>query len=386
MRICLLSTEYEGFPPFGGFGVGTRRVATGLAKAGHEVYVVTMRKRNQKPVELIDGVTIISYDGAYYTGLKRTEQFAAVYRMVDADVYHSQEPSVGTRLAQLGLPDRKHLVTIRDPRSLEDWKAQWPTAKRNRRQEMRYLRAYDREVGEAVRSADAVFCKAEFVRQRVKEMFRLKRLPGYLSDPVEIPADEIEKAVQPTVCFLARWNRVKRPELFLRLAARFPHVKFIAAGACPDEPDREQDLRNRFSALPNVELPGWLGEEEKSGILGRSWIMVNTSTRECLPVSFHEACAHRCAILSHVNPDTYAERFGYWARGGAFEDFVHGLKLLLDNDTWKDLGMSGYRHVRDTSESGEVIRRHIEAYERILEGGEQPPAVLSVPAATGPKG
>ena len=51
-----------------------------------------------------------------FPGFDPRRPFSALelFRQADADIYHSQEPSFGTYLAQRAMPDRKHVVTFRD--------------------------------------------------------------------------------------------------------------------------------------------------------------------------------------------------------------------------------------------------------------------------------
>jgi len=125
MRICLIATELQGFGAYGGFGVLAHDIAVGLAARGLDVYVVTPRKQGQLPIDRVGDVTVVSYPSPPYTGLASVRPFAAVYSMLDADIYHSEEPSLGTYLAQIGCPHRKHVVTYQDPRTIEDWRQQW---------------------------------------------------------------------------------------------------------------------------------------------------------------------------------------------------------------------------------------------------------------------
>jgi glycosyltransferase involved in cell wall biosynthesis len=67
-----------------------------------------------------------------------------------------------------------------------------------------------------------------------------------------------------------------------------------------------------------------------------------------------EALAHKCAILSSVNPDRLTERFGYWARGN---DFAEGLRWLLENNRWEKLGTKGYKYVRENHNLEVIINR-----------------------------
>ena len=80
---------------------------------------------------------------------------------------------------------------------------------------------------------------------------------------------------------------------------------------------------------PNLDMRGFVDQfrsDDLSRILGASWIIMNTSAREGLPNSMLEAAAHRCAILSSVNPDGFAVEFG---RHVEDDNFAAGLEWLL---------------------------------------------------------
>jgi glycosyltransferase involved in cell wall biosynthesis len=70
-----------------------------------------------------------------------------------------------------------------------------------------------------------------------------------------------------------------------------------------------------------------------------------------------EALAHKCAILSSVNPDELTERFGYWARGN---DFAEGLRYLLESNRWEKLGAKGYKYVRENHNLEVIIHRLVD--------------------------
>jgi len=91
--------------------------------------------------------------------------------------------------------------------------------------------------------------------------------------------------------------------------------------------------------------------------------LVNTAAREGLPTAFLEGLAHQCAILSHVNPDSVASRFGYHV---AEDDFAHGLCVLLKEDAWREKGEAGYEYVRDNFELNLVIEKHLAVYQALL--------------------
>jgi len=102
---------------------------------------------------------------------------------------------------------------------------------------------------------------------------------------------------------------------------------------------------------------------EWSEVLGRSWILVNSSLREGLPTTFVEAAAHRCAILSFTDPDGFATRFGFVAPEGRLDD---GLQHLLEDGRWKPLGEKGRDYVERVFSVDRAMDAHEEVYEAAL--------------------
>src|SRR4029079_11879393 len=87
--------------------------------------------------------------------------------------------------------------------------------------------------------------------------------------------------------------------------------------------------------LPNLEMPGHVDQFASGAVasaLNESWILVNTAVREGLPNAFLEAAAHGCAILSAVDPDGFASRFGVKVEA---DNFAAGLETLLQGDRWR---------------------------------------------------
>ncbi len=104
-----------------------------------------------------------------------------------------------------------------------------------------------------------------------------------------------------------------------------------------------------------------------SEILEKSWVFVNTSSREDLPNFFLEATSRQCAILSSVNPDSFASNFCYHAK---YDDFQKGLKWLLKENRWCDLGIKGSKYIGSTFETNIAVDKHIEMY-KFLIGNEK---------------
>ena len=359
MRICLIAVEIFAWGKYGGFGRATRLIGRELARRGHEVFAVVPRRKGQQAVEQLDGITVLAFSPW------RPWEAAALLAQCNADVYHSCEPSLATHYAVRTMPHKRHMVTFRDPRTVYDWWMELVLPSLNRAQVLHnFLYENNWLVHRAVSDMDAVYTIGRMLVPKVKSMYRLRCEPAFLPTPVAVP-ERVEKAARPTVCYMARLDRRKRPRLFLDLARKFPHVRFIVAGKSRNA-GWEAALRRDYAGLPNVDFAGFVdqfNDPRHGAILGQSWILVNTATREALPNSFIEAMAHGCAILSGVNPDGIAERFGYHAER---DDFSNGLAWLLAEDRWRARGQAAESHIQQVFEINRAMDQHLRAYEASL--------------------
>jgi glycosyltransferase involved in cell wall biosynthesis len=358
MRVCLISVEIFAWGKYGGFGRATRLIGRELAKRGIDVYAVVPRRADQRPVEELDGIHVLSYPP------KNWLSSISLYKEVNADIYHSMEPSLGTFLAQKASPGSKHLVTFRDPRDLQDWLIEFKLPSLNTLQVLsNWLYEDNWLVKQAVRQADACFTTARCLIPKTKKKYHLKYNPEFLPTPVAIPTN-IEKSAKPTVCYVARLDRRKRPELFLDLAQHFPEVNFLVAGQSRNA-DWESYLHQKYAHYPNLQFLGFVDQFKGDGLsrlLEQSWILVNTSAREGLPNSFLEASAHGCALLSAVNPDDFAAKFGFFARD---DDFVRGLQALLANNLWRERGALARQEMQAIFSLEKSIESHLSIYKRL---------------------
>jgi glycosyltransferase involved in cell wall biosynthesis len=359
MHICLVAVEIFAWGKYGGFGRATRTIGRALVERGITVSAIVPRRADQPAIANLDGIQV--------HGLTLSELLGSgnPYKRFAADIFHSQEPSFGTFLAAHAQPQARHIVTFRDTRDATDWRTErgLPSANvlqvlANRLYEDSWL------VHRAVRRADRRYVAARMLATKARVKYGLAQEPEFLPTPVLVP-ERVEKDPNPTVCFVARWDRRKRPELFFELARAFPRVRFLAAGRSRD-PSYEKMLRDRYGNLANLEMLGFVDQfrgPELSRLLGRSWILVNTAAREGLPNAFVEAAAHGCAILSAVNPDEFASRFGHHALD---DDFVRGLSSLLAGDRWRHLGEAGRDYVRNVFALKPAMDRHVEIYTELL--------------------
>ncbi len=274
-----------------------------------------------------------------------------------------------TVFAMHAMPNKKHVITFRDPRNWDDWVKEFERPSRSKAQVIaNWIFEANGLVKRAVRRADSVHSIGRYLVPKIKRIYGVDS--EFLPTPVEVP-DAVPKARVPTVGWLARWDRVKRPEVFLQLASKFPDVQFRFAGSALDQ-QWVQKLKDEYGSAPNLE---WVGRIDQfrdpaahSAFLDGAWIMVNASTKEAMPNAFLEAAAHGCAILSGLDPDGFASKFGYYAKPTHSkkypdsDDFGRGLSWLLEDDRWRRRGELARAHVQSTFESEVAIQKHIKVY------------------------
>ena len=362
MRVCLISVEFF-INKSGGFGRATRTIGRELARRGVEVFAIVPRQGDQGPREIHDGVTVLAFSKS------RPWDAYKLAREVDADIYHSCEPSMITVFAMRAMRNKKHVITFRDPRNWDDWVKEFERPARSKAQVIsNWLFEANGLVRRAVRRADSVHSIGHYLVPKIKNIYGVDS--KFLPTPVEVP-DPVPKAQVPTVGWLARWDPVKRPEIFLQMVERFPDVRFRFAGSALDQ-QWVQHLKDEYGSAPNLEWIGRIDQfrepESHSAFLDEAWIMVNASTKEAMPNAFLEAAAHGCAILSGLDPDGFASKFGYHAQPTHdkkypdSEDFARGLAWLLEDDRWRQRGQLARDHVGANFATEVAIQKHIQVY------------------------
>lgn len=173
-----------------------------------------------------------------------------------------------------------------------------------------------------------------------------------------------EKSVD--LLWVARCDAVKRPELFLELARRFPNSTCRMVCSPHDRPLWEQ-IREQAGRLPNVEFLETVPYQEIQRHFNEARIFVNTSSHEGVPNTFIHSGLGRTAIASlEIDPDSM---FSYFAAGvqahGEFEGLVEKIGVLLsDQATLRSAGEESARYVGEWHDNARNTEIFLEALQR----------------------
>ena len=165
---------------------------------------------------------------------------------------------------------------------------------------IRYWR--DRKVYEyGLRRADLV------AAQTVKQIRLLRNHYGLRSVPVnmvvEFPKENSNAKRDIDVLWVNNLRQVKRPELFLQLAAMLSGYRFVMIGGpCPGQDNYYQQILHKAGALGNLEFLGALPYGKINQYFARAEVFVNTSEIEGFPNSFLQAWVRGVPVVSFFDP------------------------------------------------------------------------------------
>jgi glycosyltransferase involved in cell wall biosynthesis len=367
IKLGIVSNEFFGHEigGMGGFGWAARQVANLFNKhPQHGVEAVFLNRTLQCTNNQVHNTPIIARDGGRLSSLRmlRAER-------IDLLLMIDYRPSY--RFFAGALPRTPIIVWVRDPRTSEDVR------------EIKTLRvpgagallpqgteAIDcTSLGKIVRASrllrrPVLFATpAPHLATKVPAAYRVKPAEvSFLPNIVDLYPGEVSKSTAPRVVFLGRFDPIKRPWLFAKLAEQFPEVEFLFIGQSHFEGEGAWQPAD----LPaNVSLLGHVDGAEKLKTLASAWALVNTSIHEGLAVSFLEALACETPIISSQNPGDVVSRFGVyvgrWDGDGldALPHFGEALKRLLpDSATRARLGKEGRAWVAETHSPAQFLRAY----------------------------
>ena len=289
----------------GGAEVQQSILARGLAATGYRVSMICLDFGQPQPA-LVDGVTVhktyrpdegipvLRFLYPRLTGMWRA------MRKVDADVYYQRTADMLTGIVA-------EFCRHHDKRSI--YGAASDVDFLPGRQKIQYLR--DRRLYEhGLRRVDRVIVQNTEQQRNCRTHYG--RDATVIPSCYELPAGAGGDGGD-TVLWVGNMRDIKRPELFLEIARRLPHRRFVmvgGTGVSNGHETRFESIRAAALQQPNLEFPGFLPLERVEPLFDRARVVVNTSIHEGMPNTFLQAWARGVPTLAFV--DTGARLGGEW--------------------------------------------------------------------------
>ena len=176
-------------------------------------------------------------------------------------------------------------------------------------------------------------------------------IPSYY----EPPAQRERAASADRVLWVGMVHENKRPELFLELAARLPHLRFVMVGGPrPGAHAFYERIRAQAAATPNVEMTGFLPLAQVEPWFDRARVLVNTSTYEGMPNTFLQAWARGVPTVATVDVGVPVHRVA-----SDLDDLALQVQSAF-NDA--ELGASCREHFERNHSGSHVLARYEEFF------------------------
>jgi glycosyltransferase involved in cell wall biosynthesis len=149
------------------------------------------------------------------------------------------------------------------------------------------------------------------------------------------PREPIDKTGPVSILWVANLKPLKRPEVFVRLAARLKDlqgVRFTMVGAPPEQahPTWCDALMRNIHMTPNLKYVGKRTHDEVNELFARGHVLVNTSQYEGFPNTFIQAWMREVPVVSlHIDPDDVLERQRIGIHARTEEMLADAVRMLV---------------------------------------------------------
>jgi glycosyltransferase involved in cell wall biosynthesis len=122
-----------------------------------------------------------------------------------------------------------------------------------------------------------------------------------IPNPVDIPAWSASlAALPPQVLYLGvlveRKGVLDLVHAWARVVARHPEARLVLAGSGMETPVKE--LARSLGVEGSIEMPGWIGPDERARLLRTSWVFTLPSHLEAMPMAVLEAMAAGLPVVA----------------------------------------------------------------------------------------
>ena len=359
IKVCFVALKaYPIFNPeiesvFGGAEVDLYLIATELAKDdAFDVHFV-VGDYGQPDEEIRENVTLIKSVNVEKNYVLQGHKMWSAVKCADAHIYMHEACSLGTALIAMFCKLHRRRFVYRTASSLEasgQHSGRWSI----RRPLIRWT----------FRKADVFIVQNE--QDAANALQTIQRTARVIRNACRIhPVHTQEKK---GVVWVGRSKGVKRPDLFIKLAAAFPDVPFTMICQRSLDDSNYTSLAARAQQMPNLQFLKRVPFQDVDRYFEQASVSVNTSDSEGFPNTFVQSCKAGTAILSlNVNPDQFLDKHncGFCANGD-WTRFMATLKDWLDTGQAAALGENGRAYIRSHHDITKIIKTYKDIFQQLI--------------------
>lgn len=372
MRICFV-TPY-GYPVLagdrnaqvvGGAEVQQVLISTELSKRGHEVSMISL-DFGQTEGSRVRGVTCLKtcreeeLNGGLRFFHPRITSLWSAMRRADADIYYQRSSGVGTGVVA-AFARRHGRRMVFASAAATDFDAVLPRLKLARD---RWIYRY------GVSRAHLIVVQSELQQRNCLENFGREAVcinSCYGHRGCDAQHDGV-------ILWVGNTRPHKRPDLFVKLAARLPQYRFRLVGGSSYDDDSVAQLKSMAAGLANLELTGFVPHADIEPQFDGASLIVNTSPAEGFPNTFLQAWSRRMPSVGFFDIGARLDGTPVGCHVKDMDAMVSVVDRLKSNhDLWQREGQRAASFVARNNSVAKVVDR----YESVLSGLLPAPEVVS---------
>jgi len=209
-----------------------------------------------------------------------------------------------------------------------------------------------------IKTADRLIVQTERQKQKLSANYRkqshLIKMPLSLGSSAQ-PL----KAKPPVVLWVGSLAEVKRPDLFIELAASIPEYNFKMIGGSLNKKLSSKMLADAHK-LANFEYLGPIAFSKIVPYFRKAAILVNTSLFEGYPHSFIQAWMSYTPVASiNADPDEVICRYKLGFHSKSFGNLIRDVKILLENEDLRtEMGIKARDFVEKEHDVNKIINKY----------------------------
>lgn len=360
IKICFVAPKaYPLFNPkvedyFGGAEVDLYLLAKHLAKNTNFAVSFVTADYGQDQTETIDNVRIIKSLKLRQNPLAGAIKIYKAMKLANADIYFQEASSPGTFLVSLFCRLKKRIFVYRTASEREC--------------NGTYIRQnpfVGRLFARALRQAAQVIVQNEKDAENIQQTIGV--WPIVIPNAQDLP--ELSQTTRDKILWVGRSTKIKRPDLFLRLAEQFPEDNFVMICQRGTGDKDYQKLPAQTGDIANLDFVKRVRFDQVDRYFQTAKVLVNTSDSEGFPNTFIQACAAATPILTvNVNPDNFLTKYNCgMCANGDWNKFTEQLKMLLEPERAKQHGQNARKYAEEKHDIKRIIQTYKDLFSKLAQ-------------------
>lgn len=362
---CLLAGKPCG--TIGGSELQQTLIAYGLLKLGYRVTFVVQDFGQPAKVVLDNGITLVKAIRRE-SGPKALRFFRWIYGLFKAmdravaDIYLQESAgSVAGVIALYCRLHRKQSVFL--VASNMDLDGTWNSV---------YCRRDAILYWYGLKKATAVVAQTDDQMRMLQEGFGIEGVP--IGNPYSPPTEAELAAERKHILWVGTLVHVKRPEMFVELAARLPQYQFVmVGGARPAEQALFDEVNRKARDVSNLRLTGFVPYDEVGAYFAQAFLLVNTSSVEGFPNTYLQAWCRGVPVVGTFDADRLIQRYGLGRKCDDVDELVSAVDELMKNDELREgMGKAAQSYAKENHSSESVAAKFDALFMRLCRGASPP--------------